>query len=302
MSDPIRVLIADDHPVVRQGLRGFLETYADITVIAEADNGAQAVALALEHVPDVILMDLLMPEMDGVEAIEQVVASSPATRIIVLTSYTEDEYLLPAMRAGAVGYQLKDADPEDLVSAIRATARGSAPFPEKTRRRHEPNPGDHRSRAAKTVQGLASTSGCDALAPRTTHTLRVTSPGENLFDEEYAEGLSDLDGFSHIILICHLHKTSAFKLKVVPYLDTELRGLFATRAPSRPNPIGLSVVRLLEIDGRRLRIEGVDLLDGTPVLDIKPYVRDFDDETDIRCGWLDEVKGRDVAADARFQR
>ena len=124
MPDPIRVVIADDHPVVRQGLRGFLETYADITVVAEADNGAQAVALALEHVPDVILMDLLMPEMDGVEAIEQIVASSPATRIIVLTSYTEDEYLLPAMRAGAVGYQLKDADPEDLVSAMRAAARG----------------------------------------------------------------------------------------------------------------------------------------------------------------------------------
>ena len=104
MSNRIRVLIADDHPVVRQGLQGFLETYADITVIAEADNGAQAVALALEHVPDVILMDLLMPEMDGVQAIEQIVASSPATRIIVLTSYTEDEYLLTAMRAGVMGY------------------------------------------------------------------------------------------------------------------------------------------------------------------------------------------------------
>jgi tRNA-Thr(GGU) m(6)t(6)A37 methyltransferase TsaA len=121
-------------------------------------------------------------------------------------------------------------------------------------------------------------------------------------DEEYADGLSDLDGFSHIILICHLHETSAFKLKVVPYLDTELRGLFATRAPSRPNPIGLSVVRLLEVDGRRLRIEGVDLLDGTPVLDIKPYVRDFDDQTDVRCGWLDEVKNRETAADGRFER
>lgn len=114
MSDPIRELVADDHPVVRQGLRGFLNTYADITVIAEAKDGAEAVALALKHVPDVILMDLLMPEMDGLEAIEQIVASSPATRIIVLTSYTtivltsytEDEYLLPVMRAGAVGYHL----------------------------------------------------------------------------------------------------------------------------------------------------------------------------------------------------
>jgi tRNA-Thr(GGU) m(6)t(6)A37 methyltransferase TsaA len=121
-------------------------------------------------------------------------------------------------------------------------------------------------------------------------------------NEEYVEALSDLDGFSHIILICHLHRASDFKLKVVPYLDTELRGLFATRAPSRPNPIGLSVVRLLGVDGRVLRIEGVDLLDGTPVLDIKPYVRDFDDQTQVRCGWLDDVRGRGTAADDRFER
>jgi len=121
-------------------------------------------------------------------------------------------------------------------------------------------------------------------------------------EETYVEGLADLDGFSHIILICHLHKASPFKLKVVPYLDTELRGLFATRAPSRPNPIGLSVVRLLEIDGRQLRIEGVDLLDGTPVLDIKPYIREFDEETELRCGWLDDVKSRETTADGRFER
>ena len=121
-------------------------------------------------------------------------------------------------------------------------------------------------------------------------------------NEEYVEALSDLDGFSHIILICHLHRASDFKLKVVPYLDTELRGLFATRAPSRPNPIGLSVVRLLGVDRRVLRIEGVDLLDGTPVLDIKPYVRDFDDQTEVRCGWLDEVGDRETAADDRFEK
>jgi tRNA-Thr(GGU) m(6)t(6)A37 methyltransferase TsaA len=125
--------------------------------------------------------------------------------------------------------------------------------------------------------------------------------GEVQIDERYAEGLSDLDGFSHIILICHLHKASDFKLKVVPYLDTELRGLFATRAPSRPNPIGLSIVRLLGIDGTTLRIEDVDLLDGTPVLDIKPYVREFDDEPEVRCGWLDRVKQRDAVADRRFE-
>jgi tRNA-Thr(GGU) m(6)t(6)A37 methyltransferase TsaA len=126
--------------------------------------------------------------------------------------------------------------------------------------------------------------------------------GTVVLEEEYVEGLSDLDGFSHIILICHLHRAADFKLKVVPYLDTELRGLFATRAPSRPNPIGLSVVRLLGIDGCRLQIEGVDLLDGTPVLDIKPYVGDFDGRTGVRCGWLDQVKGRETVADSRFER
>ena len=112
-------------------------------------------------------------------------------------------------------------------------------------------------------------------------------------EEKYVEALSDLDGFSHIILICHLHQATGFKHRVVPYLDTELRGLFATRAPSRPNPIGFSVVRLLGIDGHVLRIEDVDLLDGTPVLDIKPYVRDFDDRSNVRCGWLDEVRNRE---------
>jgi tRNA-Thr(GGU) m(6)t(6)A37 methyltransferase TsaA len=121
-------------------------------------------------------------------------------------------------------------------------------------------------------------------------------------EETYVEALSDLDGFSHIIVIVHLHKASEFRLKVVPYLDTEVRGLFATRAPSRPNPIGISLVRLLSIDGRRLRIEGVDLLDGTPVLDIKPYVRDFDEQTEVRCGWLDKIRAGDVVADDRFER
>ena len=92
--------------------------------MAEAEDGAQAVALAREHVPDVILMDLLMPRLGGVEAIEQIMAFSPATRILVLTSYTEDELLFSAMRAGALGYWLKDVEPEDLVHALRTAARG----------------------------------------------------------------------------------------------------------------------------------------------------------------------------------
>ncbi|MFC1525385.1 tRNA (N6-threonylcarbamoyladenosine(37)-N6)-methyltransferase TrmO, partial [Candidatus Latescibacterota bacterium] len=97
--------------------------------------------------------------------------------------------------------------------------------------------------------------------------------------EEYAEGLADLDGFSHIILLYHFHRSQGHSLRVVPFLDTVERGLFATRAPRRPNPLGLSVLRLLGIDGATLRVADIDILDGTPVLDIKPYVPDFDART-----------------------
>jgi len=126
MAEKVRVLIADDHPVVRQGLRGFLDTIDDLEVVAEAADGDEAVALAREHVPDVILMDLLMPNTNGVEAITEIMEFSPASRVIVLTSYTEDEYLFPAMQAGATGYLVKDTAPEELVRAIRSAARGHA--------------------------------------------------------------------------------------------------------------------------------------------------------------------------------
>jgi tRNA-Thr(GGU) m(6)t(6)A37 methyltransferase TsaA len=104
--------------------------------------------------------------------------------------------------------------------------------------------------------------------------------------EEYAPGLADLDGFSHVHLIYHLHRSSGFALTVVPYMDTELRGLFATRAPRRPNPIGLSVVRLLGITGTRLRVADLDILDGTPVLDIKPFNPVVDHREFCRTGWM----------------
>ena len=103
---------------------------------------------------------------------------------------------------------------------------------------------------------------------------------------EYAPGLDDLDGFSHIILLYHFHRSSGFKLHVVPFLDNNKRGLFATRAPRRPNPIGMSVVRLLKIEDRIIRVENVDILTGTPLLDIKPYVPEFDEQRDVQTGWL----------------
>jgi tRNA-Thr(GGU) m(6)t(6)A37 methyltransferase TsaA len=102
----------------------------------------------------------------------------------------------------------------------------------------------------------------------------------------YAEGLKDLAAFSHIILLTHLHRMSGFSLEVTPYLDDQLHGIFATRSPRRPNPLGLSVVRLITIEGRTLLIEDVDVLDGTPLLDLKPYVPAFDARETERIGWF----------------
>ena len=119
---------------------------------------------------------------------------------------------------------------------------------------------------------------------------------------EFVDGLQDLEGFSHVILLYVFDRSVGFKLKVVPFLDKVPRGLFATRAPKRPNPIGLSVVKLEKIDGPVLHIEGVDILDETPLLDIKPYVPVFDEPTPCRTGWLEDVDGvvRDKRSDDRF--
>ena len=113
-------------------------------------------------------------------------------------------------------------------------------------------------------------------------------------DPRYEEALSDLEGISHIYLIYHLHRSKGYSLKVIPYMDTEERGLFATRAPRRPNPIGISVVRLKRVEGNRLHICDLDMLDGTPLLDIKPCVREFDAAEGLRIGWL---KGKAKRAD-----
>ena len=105
-------------------------------------------------------------------------------------------------------------------------------------------------------------------------------------DPAYAEGVADLSGFSHIILLYHLHRTQGFSLTVTPFLDNRPHGVFATRAPRRPNSIGLSVVRLVGVEGCRLTIENVDILDGTPLLDIKPYIPEMDVHPADRTGWF----------------
>jgi tRNA-Thr(GGU) m(6)t(6)A37 methyltransferase TsaA len=106
---------------------------------------------------------------------------------------------------------------------------------------------------------------------------------------EFEEGLNDLDGFSHIYLIYHLHMAGSARLTVTPFLDDVPRGVFATRAPRRPNPIGLSVVRLLRREGAILHLDELDVLDGTPLLDIKPYAPRFDPQAKVRTGWLESV-------------
>lgn len=118
---------------------------------------------------------------------------------------------------------------------------------------------------------------------------------------EYADWLVDLDGFSHIILLYHFHKSPGPRPRVIPFLDTEERGLFATRSPCRPNPIGLSIVELLKVERNLLTVKGIDTLDGTPVLDIKPYVSEFDHRPDVRCGWFELNRSQTNVADSRFK-
>lgn len=122
--------------------------------------------------------------------------------------------------------------------------------------------------------------------------------------DEFADGLDDLDGFSHIYLLYVFHLSQGFRLKVVPYLDNVERGLFATRAPRRPNPLGLSIVRLHTRRGNVLEVSHLDAVDGTPLVDIKPYVPFFDEQAEVRTGWLEHAPGRKDAKrwkdDGRF--
>ncbi|PLY00654.1 MAG: tRNA (N6-threonylcarbamoyladenosine(37)-N6)-methyltransferase TrmO [Desulfuromonas sp.] len=126
--------------------------------------------------------------------------------------------------------------------------------------------------------------------------------GTVVVNGEFAAGLKDLEGFSHLILIYQFHRSEGYKLEVTPFMDKVPRGLLATRAPKRPNPIGLSVVHLERVEGNILHIKGIDVLDGTPLLDIKPYVPQFDSRGEVRTGWF-EKSDSDVTrhtSDKRF--
>lgn len=127
--------------------------------------------------------------------------------------------------------------------------------------------------------------------------------GQIELNEEFVPGLADLDGFSHIILIYYFHKSTGFELLTRPFLDNKQRGVFATRAPKRPNPIGLSVVRILKIEKNIIYVENVDILDETPLLDIKPYIPDFDIHKTEKNGWIENKTDNlnETESDRRFE-
>ena len=132
---------------------------------------------------------------------------------------------------------------------------------------------------------------------------RLSAPGRVEIHPDFTAGLKDLDGFSHVILLYHLHKVKRVDLSVTPFLDSQPRGIFATRAPTRPNPIGLSIVKLVKIEGNTLHVDNIDILDSTPLLDIKPYVPEFDQPQEAHIGWLEQARGKVKSAksDERFE-
>ena len=161
----IRILLVDDHAVVRQGLRFLLEQQPDISVVGECGDGEQAVAMVGMLLPDVILLDLLMPKMDGMTAVREIKRTTPTTHIIILTSYYEDDQIFSVIKAGALSYLLKDSSPQELVSAVRAAARGESTL--------------HPMVAAKVLREMQQQSPLDELTPRERDVLILIARGRS---------------------------------------------------------------------------------------------------------------------------
>jgi two-component system, NarL family, response regulator LiaR len=192
----IRVLIVDDHTIVRKGIKALLAEMSDIQVVGEADNGLDAVALTSELEPDVVLMDLLMPKMDGIDATRQITARQPKVRVLVLTSFVGDEKIFPAIKAGALGYLLKDSEPAELIQSIYRVYRGEPSL----------HPIIARKMMKEILEQPASKPSSEALTAREIEVLRLLAKG--LSNDEIAAQLviSEVTVRTHIShLLAKLH-------------------------------------------------------------------------------------------------
>ena len=211
----IRVALIDDHAVVRQGLRFLLEQQADITVVGESADGIQGVAMVAEQLPDVVLLDLLMPKMDGITAVREIKRVTPSTHIIVLTSYYEDDQIFSVVRAGVLSYLLKDTPPQELVEAVRAAARGESKL--------------HSTVAARLLREMQqkTNASLDELSPREREVLTLIARGRSNYEIALALSIGEQTVKTHVSnILSKLHLTDrtqaaiyALQRRLVPLDD-----------------------------------------------------------------------------------